>query len=98
MRRLVETSTAGPRFPDKALSLKDDNTLRYRPSDGPLPPTAPWAVGDVCRAPSLDTGELLPAVIERLEPNDIEPGVLDARVRFLQYDDLPVVEVGLGKD
>lgn len=87
----MQASTGGQRFADKALSLRADNTLRYRPSDGLLPPTAPWAVGDVCRAPSLVDGSLVPAVIEHLE-NGNEPGQLAARVRFLQYDDVPIIE------
>lgn len=92
LRHIVKASEGGPRFADKALSMREDNTLRYRPSDGPLPPSAPWAVGDVCRVPSLQTGEMVPAVIEHLEPSD-QPGGLLARVRFLQYDDMPIVEV-----
>ena len=68
--------------------------LRYKPSDGSLPPTVPWSVGDVCRAPSLETGAMVPAVIEHLQ-NSREPGVLEARVRFLQYDDMPVIEVSV---
>jgi hypothetical protein len=48
-------------------------------------------VGDVCRAPSLVSGALVPAVIEHLEDGN-EPGQLRVRVRFLQYDKVPMFE------
>ena len=48
-------------------------------------------MGDVCRAPSLVSGALVPAVIEHLEDGN-EPGQLRVRVRFLQYDKVPMFE------
>lgn len=81
----------GPRFADKKLAMATDNTLLYRPSDGMLPPTASWAVGDVCRVTDLETGKLAAAIIESFE----EHGSLRqtfVQVRLLQYDDVPVVQ------
>lgn len=82
----------GPRFADKKLALRDDNSLLYRPSDGPLPPTAPWAVGDVCRVANLETGELAAAVIEKFEDYLPHMGQSFVVVRLLQYTDVPVVQ------
>ncbi|EDQ92330.1 uncharacterized protein MONBRDRAFT_30751 [Monosiga brevicollis MX1] len=92
LRRMIFIGNYGPRFADKSLALRSDGTLQYRPSDGPLPPTAPWAVGDVCRAPHLYTGMMTPAVIESIHV-PVHASRTEVQVRFLQYEDVPELEV-----
>lgn len=90
--RLAEASHK-QRTSDPGLNLRQDGTLRHRPSDGPLPPSATWKVGDVCRAPSASAGgDIKRAVIQEWQENrrGSNPRVI---VKFLEYaGDSPVTE------
>lgn len=64
--RLTEASQR-QRTADTDLNLRADGTIRHRPSDGPLPPSATWKVGDLCRVPSANAGgQVLRAVIQEV--------------------------------
>lgn len=64
--RLTDASQR-QRTADTSLNLRADGTIRHRPSDGPLPPSATWKVGDVCRVPSAGAGgQILRAVIQEV--------------------------------
>eukprot|EP00043_Microstomoeca_roanoka_P019847 m.230854 g.230854 ORF g.230854 m.230854 type:complete len:801 (+) comp17061_c0_seq12:244-2646(+) len=73
---------------DRILAVRGDGTLLYRPSDGRLPPSAPWIVGDQCLAPcSLHQGQPTPATIEEINGDN-----RTAQVKFQEYEGLPLTE------
>jgi syntaxin-binding protein 4 len=82
-----------PTGPDKRLNIREDGTLRHRPSDGILPPSAGWAVGDMCRAPWHDGDQQLhEGVIHSISTNELDRHLDTCVVCFTNFENTPAYQ------